>query len=179
MSNLLNSYLIFKIGEENFGINVSKVMEIREYVAPKPIPHTFPFVAGVTEYQEEIIPLIDAGLKFGMPPVKVTPNTCIVVLELFDEKNKSGYKLGISIDSVSDVLEIDESKMKNVTVEDYKPLFISSFYTHGDRMIYILDADTIFNKKEVVVLMNVIDEPESELEPKEEPEQEQKEENKA
>ena len=176
MNNLLKSYLIFKIGEENFGINVSKVMEIREYVAPKPIPHSFPFVAGVTEYQEEIIPLIDAGLKFGMPPVKITSTTCIVVLELSDEKNVDGYKLGISIDSVSDVLEIEESKMKNVTVEDYKPSFISSFYIYGDRMIYILDADMIFNNKEVVALMNTVDEPalmrvnrkNTESEPKEE-----------
>ncbi|MCL2074546.1 MAG: chemotaxis protein CheW [Marinilabiliaceae bacterium] len=159
MTNLLNSYLIFKIGEENFGINVAKVMEIREYVPPKAIPHSFPFVAGVTEYQDEIIPLIDAGLKFGMAPVKITATTCTVVLELSDDKNKDGYKLGISIDSVSDVLEIEESKMKNVTVEDYKPAFISSFYIHGDRMIYILDADMIFNNREVVALMHVSDQP--------------------
>lgn len=154
MSAQLNSYLIFKIGEENFGINVSKVMGIREYTPPKSIPNTFKYVIGITEYQDEIIPLIDTGLKFGMSQVKITPTTCIVVLELFDESNAKNYKLGISIDSVSDVLEIDEAKMKNVTVEDYKPLYINSFYMYGDRMIYILDADVIFNKKEVVALKN-------------------------
>jgi purine-binding chemotaxis protein CheW len=158
MNMQLNSYLIFKIGEENFGINVSKVMAIREYVAPKPIPHTYKFVAGITEYQDEIIPLIDTGLKFGMVPVKITSTTCIVVLELFDENLKKNYKLGISIDSVSDVLEIDEAKTKNVTVEDYKPLYIQSFYMHGDKVIYMLDADVIFNKKEVVSLINTMDE---------------------
>jgi len=159
MSIQLNSYLIFKIGEENFAINVSKVMGIREYIAPKPIPHTYRFVAGITEYQDEIIPLIDTGLKFGMVPVKITSSTCIVVLELFDEAIKKNYKLGISIDSVSDVLEIDEAKMKNVTVEDYKPQFIQSFYMHSDKVIYILDADMIFNKKEVVSLIDTIDDP--------------------
>jgi len=152
MSAQLNSYLIFKIGEENFGINVSKVMGIREYTPPKTIPHTYNYVVGITEYQEEIIPLIDTGLKFGMAPVKITTTTCIVVLELFDETYSKNYKLGISIDSVSDVLEIDEAKMKNVTVEDYKPQYINSFYMYGDRMIYVLDADVIFNKKEVVAL---------------------------
>ena len=154
MRTTLKSYLIFKIGEENYGINVSKVMEIREYVAPKAIPQTFPFVVGVIEFQDEIIPLIDAGIKFGMAPVKITATTCIVVLELNDETNKKNYKLGITIDNVSDVLEIEESQMKNVTVEDYKPLYISSFYKYGNRMISILDADMIFSKKEVVVLMN-------------------------
>jgi purine-binding chemotaxis protein CheW len=163
MSNQINSYLIFKIGEENFGINVSKVMAIREYIAPKPIPHTYKFVAGIIEYQDEIIPLIDAGLKFGMVPVKITSTTCIVVLELFDETIQKNYKLGISIDSVSDVLEIDEAKTKNVTVEDYKPLYIQSFYMHGDKVIYMLDADVIFNKKEVVSLINAMDEPISEM----------------
>jgi purine-binding chemotaxis protein CheW len=133
-------------------------MAIREYVAPKPIPHTYKFVAGITEYQDEIIPLIDTGLKFGMVPVKITSTTCIVVLELFDENLKKNYKLGISIDSVSDVLEIDETKTKNVTVEDYKPLYIQSFYMHGDKVIYMLDADVIFNKKEVVSLINTKDE---------------------
>ena len=162
MDKALNSYLIFRIGEENFGINVSKVMEIKEYQSPKPIPHTFPFVAGVIEYQEEIIPLIDAGVKFGMGSVKITGTTCFIVLELTNDVNGKSYKLGISIDSVSDVLEINNSEMKNVSVEDYKPQYISSFYTYKDELIYILDADMIFNKKEVVVLMSVIDDVNSE-----------------
>jgi len=156
MSAQLNSFLIFKIGEENFGINVSKVMGIREYTTPKSIPHTYKYVVGITEYLDEIIPLIDTGLKFGMAPVKISTTTCIVVLELFDEVNSKNYKLGISIDSVSDVLEIDETKTKNVTVDDYKPLYINSFYIYGDKMIYILDADVIFNKKEVVALKNAM-----------------------
>jgi purine-binding chemotaxis protein CheW len=159
MNNQIKSYLIFKIGEETFGINVSKVIAIREYVKPKPIPHSYKFVAGITEYLDEIIPLIDTGLKFGMTPIKISPTTCIVVLELFDEINNKNYKLGISIDSVSDVLEIDESKMKNVTVDDYKPAYIQSFYMLNDKVIYILDADMIFNKKEVISLANTIDEP--------------------
>ena len=162
MDKALNSYLIFRIGEENFGINVSKVMEIKEYLSPKPIPHTFPFVAGVIEYQEEIIPLIDAGVKFGMGSVKITGTTCFIVLELTNDVNGKSYKLGISIDSVSDVLEINNSEMKNVSVEDYKPQYISSFYTYQDELIYILDADMIFNKKEVVVLMSVIEDVNSE-----------------
>jgi len=157
MSTQIKSYLIFEIGEEHFGINVSKVMGIREYVTPKKIPHTFKFVAGIIEHQDEIIPLIDTGIKFGMAPVKISPTTCIVVLELFDEISKKNYKLGISIDSVSDVLEIDESNMKNVTVDDYKPLFIQSFYMHDQKVIYILDADVIFNNKEVVTLINSVD----------------------
>ncbi|MDR2929096.1 MAG: chemotaxis protein CheW [Cytophagaceae bacterium] len=157
MDTTLNSYLVFKIGEENFGINVSKVREIREYTPPKPIPQTYPFVAGVTEYQEEIIPLVDTGVKFGMAPVNVTPSTCVIVLELEDEQNLNSYKLGISIDSVSDVLEIKNSDMKNVTVEDYKPTYISSFYMYESRLIYILDADVIFNRKEVVALMNTVE----------------------
>jgi len=156
MDKTLNSYLIFRIGEENFGVSVSKVMEIKEYMHPKPIPQTFPFVAGVIEYQEEIIPLIDTGVKFGMRAVALTETTCVIVLELTDDSHKI-YKLGISIDSVSDVLEISDSEMKNVSVEDYKPLYISSFYTYGDELIYILDADMIFNKKEVIVLMSVIE----------------------
>ena len=163
MDKTLNSYLIFKIGGENFGISVSKVMEIKEYMHPKPIPHTFPFVAGVVEYQEEIIPLIDTGAKFGMGTVKLTDTTCVIILELTDDSNGKIYKLGISIDSVSDVLEISNSEMKNVSVEDYKPLYISSFYTYGDELIYILDADMIFNKKEVVVLMSVIENANTEL----------------
>ena len=162
MDNTLNSYLIFKIGEENFGINVAKVMEIKEHQSPKPIPQTFPFVAGVIEYQDEIIPLIDAGVKFGMGAVKITETTCVIVLELTNDINGKVYKLGISIDSVSDVLEINDSEMKNVSVEDYKPLYISSFYTYEDELIYILDADMIFNKKEVVVLMSVIEDVNSE-----------------
>lgn len=155
MALVLNSYLTFKIGEEVFGVNVAKVMEIREYSSPKPLPKTLPFVSGVIEYRDEIIPLIDTGVKFGMSPVSIKTETCIVILQLVSNTLDKTYRVGILVDSVSDVVECDDSTMKNIE-EDYKPNYIFSTYQSNDQLVFILNTDMVFNQKEVIGMLEMV-----------------------
>jgi purine-binding chemotaxis protein CheW len=155
MSVTINSYLTFKVGEETFGVNVAKVMEIREYQKPKSLPQSLPFVTGVVDYNEEVIPLIDTGIKFGMNAVEISAATCIIVLQLVNEVLGKTYRVAILVDAVSDVLESDEASMKPIT-DDYRPEYIYSTYRQDDQFIYILNADMVFNQKEVIAIINSI-----------------------
>ncbi|MDG5799398.1 chemotaxis protein CheW [Marinilabiliaceae bacterium ANBcel2] len=151
----MNSYLTFKIGEETFGVNVTKIMEIREYQKPNPIPEALKFVSGVIEYQNEVIPLIDTGVKFGLQPVTIETGTCIIIMQLISDTLGKSYRIGVLADSVADVLEYDDNKMKSIT-DEYSPKYIQSTIKHDDSLIYILNADKVFNQKEIISILNSV-----------------------
>jgi purine-binding chemotaxis protein CheW len=155
MASITNSYLTLKIGEEVFGVNVAKVMEIREYQPPKPLPQTFPFVLGVVEYRDEIIPLIDTAIKFGMAPITIEPSSCIVILQLISDSLGKTYRMAVLVDSVADVLECDDAQMKGIN-DDYKPNYIISTYSADDKLVFILNADLVFNQKEIIGMLDMI-----------------------
>lgn len=155
MTSEKNSYLTFRVGGETFGVNVVKVMEIHEYSKPKALPQTLAFVKGVVEYHDEVIPLVDTGLKFGMEPIKIDESTIIVILQLINLQLSKTFRLAILVDEVSDVLECGSSEMKVIS-EDYKPAYIQSTFSSEKKFIYILDADVIFNDKEVISIMDSI-----------------------
>jgi purine-binding chemotaxis protein CheW len=155
MSVTINSYLTFKVGNETFGINVAKVMEIREYQQPQSLPQSLPFVSGVIAYNEEVIPLIDTGIKFGMDALTINTATCMVVLQLVNDVLGKTYRVAILVDTVSDVLESDDTSMKPIA-DDYRPEYIFSTYKQDDQFIYILNADRVFNQKEVIAILDSI-----------------------
>jgi purine-binding chemotaxis protein CheW len=155
MATNSNSYLTFKVGQEIFGINVLKVMEIREYVTPRVLPQSLPFVRGVIEYQDEVIPLIDTGLKFGLDAIKIDADTVMVVLQLISDTLSKTYRVAILVDAVSDVVECETSVLKLIS-DDYRPDYIQSTYTQNDKFIYILNSDLVFNQKEVISMLNSI-----------------------
>ena len=155
MASIANSYLTLKVGEEMFGMNVGKVMEIREYQPPKSLPQTFPFVLGVIEYRDEIIPIIDTGLKFGLAPISIQASSCIIILQLISDSLGKTYRIAILVDSVSDVLECEESQLKSIN-DDYKPNYISSIYSDEDKLVFILNADLVFNQKEIISMLEMI-----------------------
>ena len=155
MASIANSYLTLKIGEEVFGMNVAKVLEIREYQPPKSLPQTFPFVLGVVEYRDEIIPLIDTAIKFGMAPIIIQPGSCIVIIQLISDSLGKTYRMAILVDSVADVLECEDSQMKGIN-DDYKPNYISTTYLDEDKLVFILNADLVFNQKEIISMLDMI-----------------------
>ncbi|HHU00096.1 MAG TPA: purine-binding chemotaxis protein CheW [Bacteroidales bacterium] len=157
MSVEINSYLTFKLRNESFAINVAKVLEIKEYQQPRPLPQSLPFVAGVTEYNNEVIPVIDTGLKFGMEKVEVSLSTCIIILQLMNNALGTTYKIAILADAVSDVFESEDDQIKFIS-EDYRPEYVSGTFSDQDNFIYILNPDNIFNQKEVVHIMDIIKE---------------------
>lgn len=155
MNQEINSYLTFAIGKNTFGIHVEKVEEIKEYVSPKPVPESLSFVKGVIDHRDSIIPVIDAGEKFNLGSVEMTPQTCIIVLEI----EKSGgdvVKIGILVDHVSDVFESDPEKVKKIE-DDYKPGYISATYRTEEHLVMILNANKVFSEKDIVALDQMVE----------------------
>jgi purine-binding chemotaxis protein CheW len=151
----MNSYLTFKVVEEVFAVNVSHVMEIREYEVPKSVPQKIDFISGLIEFREEIIPLINTGLKFNLGAVEASQNSVIVVLNLKKEGEADEYRVAILADAVSDVIEVEDNELKTIHHE-YKPGYVSGSYKSGDTFVLILDPDRVFTQNEVIEMDKIL-----------------------
>lgn len=99
-------YLSFRLGAEEYGIDILRVQEIRSYEAPTRIANAPRFVMGVVNLRGVIVPIIDLRLKLGYSSVQYNEFTVVIVLTVLDRV------IGVVVDSVSDVLEIAPDDVK-------------------------------------------------------------------
>jgi purine-binding chemotaxis protein CheW len=98
--------LTFRLGAEEFGIDILKVQEIRGYENPTRIAGAPPFIKGVLNLRGVIVPIIDLRLKFALEKAAYDAFTVTVIL------NVSGRVVGAVVDSVSDVIELKGDQIK-------------------------------------------------------------------
>jgi len=148
----INSYLSFKLGEEFFAANVSKVLNILEMTKVTKVPKAPHYMKGVINLRGAVLPLIDTRIKFEMAETEFTANTCILVLDI--DVNGEDVHVGALVDSVQEVLEIDEAAiMPPPSIgTKYKSEFIEGVAKVGEDFVMILDMDLIFSTDELSLL---------------------------
>jgi len=99
-------FLTFRLGAEEYGIDILRVQEIRSYEQPTRIANAPPFIKGVVNLRGVIVPIIDLRLKLGCETVEYNDFTVVVVL------NVRGRVVGAVVDSVSDVLQLGSESIK-------------------------------------------------------------------
>lgn len=129
----------FRIGEEEFGVDILAVQEIIRMMQITMVPRAPEFIEGVINLRGKVIPVINMRTRFNKPALNQDNNTRIVVMEL---ENKI---VGFLVDGVSEVLRIPES-----TVEDPPPVVagIGSEYIRGigkldNRLLILLNLDNL------------------------------------
>jgi purine-binding chemotaxis protein CheW len=148
----INSYLTFKLGEEIFGANVSKVLNILEMTKITKVPKAPNYMKGVINLRGAVLPLIDTRLKFDMPETEYTTNTCILVLDI--ELNGESVHVGALVDCVQEVIEIDDSQIQPPPSigSKYKSEFIEGMAKINEEFIMLLNMDLIFSTNELSLL---------------------------
>lgn len=142
----LKSYLTFQMSGETFAVKVLHVQNILEQSRVTEIPTMPDFFLGVVNLRGTVLPLIDPRKKLGLTIHENTINTCILVLENTIEGQL--IQLGILVDKVEEVLEIEEdmiqfAKSKRNGIDER---FIRGLYKyHNDSFIIILNADEFFH----------------------------------
>ena len=145
----ITSYLTFKLGEEEFAAHVSRVLSIMEMTKITQVPKTPGYMKGVINLRGQVLPVIDTRLKFGMSSAEYTANTCIVVMEV--EVNGENVQVGTIVDSVQEVLEIEEDQIQPPPTigNRIKSEFIYGMAKIEDKFIMILDMDKVFSAEEI------------------------------
>ncbi len=155
----LDSYLSFRLGDEMFAANVSKVLEILEIPKITKVPRSPAFMRGVVNLRGNVLPVIDTRSKFGLPTTEDTINSCILVLSISIEEKE--VMLGAVVDAVQEVMEIDESVIQALPSvgAKYKTEFIKGMIKLQDQFIMMLNLDLVFTTDEVTLLEGITEQP--------------------
>ena len=138
-------FLTFRLGAEEYGIDILKVQEIRSYEVSTRIANAPPFIKGVVNLRGVIVPIVDLRLKLGCDSVEVNSFTVVIVL------NVKGRVVGAVVDSVSDVLELarDAIKAAPEMASSVDASFITGIGSVGDRMLILMDIESLMASPEM------------------------------
>ncbi len=104
-------YLSFVLAGEEYAVDILRVKEIIEYGTLTRVPGMPPAVRGVINLRGRVVPVVDLALRFGLPPVVVTPRSCIVMVEFSGADG--GIVIGVITDAVSEVLDLAAEEIQS------------------------------------------------------------------
>lgn len=130
-------FLTFSSDGLTIGVSTNYVTEIITNHAITMLPLVPDYVKGIINLRGQIIPIIDIRLRMGKAPIDYTSTTCIIVL------NIDAIHIGIIVDAVQQVIDIDQSRISAVPVENQQEL-INGMISYGDRsVILFLDCEEL------------------------------------
>ncbi len=142
-------YLTFKLGDEVFAIDVSKVREVLDFTTITKIPRTPDFMSGVINLRGNVVPVVDLRLCFEMSKTEKTVNTCIVVMEMLIEGEST--VIGALADSVEEVIDLEPDQIQPAPRmgTQIRTDFIKGMGKRDSQFIMILDIDRVFSVEEL------------------------------
>jgi len=141
--------LSFKLGAEEYGIDILKVQEIRGYEQPTRIANAPGFMKGVVNLRGVIVPIVDMRLRFELEDVKYDAFTVVIIL------NVASRTVGIVVDSVSDVLELHGDQIK--PAPEFNGTIAATYITglgtvktgDAERMLILMDIEQLLSSAEM------------------------------
>lgn len=152
-----SQYLSFKLDQEIYALNISRVREVLDFSDITRVPRMPEFMRGVINLRGGVVPVVDLRLKFGLPSTDKTVDTCIIILEISFEGETT--ILGALADSVQEVvtLESDEIEPPPRIGTRLNTEFIKGMGKRNDEFVIILDVDRVFSSEELVVIQTTDD----------------------
>ncbi|TKI08309.1 chemotaxis protein CheW [Martelella alba] len=141
-------FLIFTLGDEEYGIDILKVQEIRGYDQVTRIANTPAFIKGVTNLRGVIVPILDLRIKFAQTDVQYNDNTVVIVLNL------SERVVGIVVDGVSDVLSLTAEQIRPAPefAVTLSTEYLTGLGSLGERMLILVDIERLLNSEEMALV---------------------------
>ena len=138
-------YLTFNLGKEEYGIEILKVREIIGLMESTTVPQTPDYMKGVINLRGKVIPVIDLRLKFSMPEVEYTQETCIIVVDV------DSVQAGIIVDSVSEVMDIKRDEIEETPNigQGIDTNFINRLSEKNGKIIILLNIEKVLSFEEL------------------------------
>jgi len=145
-------FLTFRLGAEEYGIDILRVQEIRSYEEPTRIANSPKFIKGVVNLRGVIVPVVDLRIKLGCEKLEYNDFTVVIVL------NVRGRVVGAVVDSVSDVLELPESELKpapEMSSHAADDAYVTGIASVGERMLIMMDIQALMSSPDMGLMENV------------------------
>ena len=141
----IKQFLTFIMDDEEYGIDILTVREIRSWEDITVLPNAPQFVKGVINLRGTIVPLIDLRLRFGLPSIEYGALTVVIIVKV--EFEKGSKVMGVVVDAVSDVYSIAEHETKAVPhlsqLNDSE--YVAGLVNVNDKMIALIDLQKTMN----------------------------------
>ena len=143
-----NEYLTFTLGQEEYGIEILKVQEIRGYEAVTRIANAPDFIKGVVNLRGTIVPIVDMRIKFSLGNADYNEFTVVIIL------NVAHRVVGMVVDSVSDVIRLGAEQVR--PTPDFSSTFdtqyITGLGTIDDRMLILVDIEKLMSASDMALV---------------------------
>jgi len=145
MPTHIREFLAFKLGHEEYGIDILRVQEIRSYEEPTRMANAPAYIKGVVNLRGVIVPIVDMRMKFNLEEVKYDGFTVVIVL------NIGSQVIGMVVDGVSDVITLAPEQLRPVpelssSIASDHLLAIGSL---DDRMLILLDIEKLMRSEDM------------------------------
>jgi purine-binding chemotaxis protein CheW len=143
MSQGARELIAFRIGDQEFCVNIMSVREIRGWTQATPMPHAPPYVMGVINLRGAVLPIIDMSARLGLKPAEPTARHVIIVAQM---KSKV---VGLLVEAVSDILTITDDNIQPVpeVSSDLEKQYARGILAIDTRMICLIELDALFPEK--------------------------------
>jgi purine-binding chemotaxis protein CheW len=134
-------YVTFTVGEEEYGVNILSVREIRGWTPESRLPNLPDYVRGVVNLRGIIIPIFDLRARFGGGTTEVTKRHVVVVIQVGERTR------GILVDAISDIVSIAQDQIKQpptLEVGLVDSQYLAGLFTADDRMVTLLNVARLF-----------------------------------
>ena len=138
-------FLSFRLGAEEYGIDILRVQEIRSYEEPTRIANAPSFIKGVVNLRGVIVPVVDMRIKLNCDKVEYNDFTVVIVLSVL------GRVVGMVVDSVCDVIELGQDHIKEAPQisSTLDASFITGIASVGERMLILADIEALIGSADI------------------------------
>jgi purine-binding chemotaxis protein CheW len=140
-------YLTFLLDDQEYGLEIFKIREIRGYAPITPIPNVPAHVRGVMNLRGTVLPVVDLRTKFQLPTVEYNKFTVIVIATVADQT------VGLLVDAVSDVLTVARDALRDPPDfgSTVNARFISGMIQSGERLAVLLNLEELLTEGDLVI----------------------------
>jgi purine-binding chemotaxis protein CheW len=130
----LADFISFAIGDDQYGVDIMSVREIKEWSKVTRLPEQPEYVSGVLNLRGVMVPVVDLRCRFGAGPTECSPTHIVIVVQI------NGRQVGLLADRVLDIVSFDAAKVQPVPrTAQSTAKFLSGLVTHEDTMIALID----------------------------------------
>jgi purine-binding chemotaxis protein CheW len=152
-SQMANEFLTFRLGKEEYGIEILKVQEIRGYEQVTAIANAPEFIKGVVNLRGIIVPIVDMRIKFKLGVADYDQFTVVIIL------NVAGRVVGMVVDGVSDVIRLTEEQIRpapDFSTTSFDTRYITGLGTIDERMLIMVDIEKLMSGADMALFESIV-----------------------
>lgn len=145
LSENASQFLTFNVDNEEYGVNIMEVREIRAWGEATRLPNAPAYLRGVINLRGLIIPIFDLRARFSGKITDATAKHVVIIIAVQERI------IGVLVDAVSDILDVEQDDIRPTpSVDGEKDEFIKGLISLEQRMVVLLDIELLFNNEEVL-----------------------------